>query len=176
METIFFIYNAIFFLAIMSIHVFVWRVFKPKRQITALFLVFAALPAVIIALLFVASLNGSNFALIAPFEPEGWAMTFVLQMALSSAYVLTYPAIQAGSPSLVILLILGASEGKKASYEFLSEFFNEEKLFLPRLKDLVESGLVYKDAGVLRATTRGRVMIVPFMALRKILGLSAGRG
>jgi hypothetical protein len=54
--------------------------------------------------------------------------------------------------------------------------FNQEGLFTARVHDLLEAQLVKEVDGKLVLTPKGRVMVTPFLILRTIVGLSAGRG
>lgn len=90
------------FIACLAAHVIVWRVRRPGNAPVALaviFFVLSPLPGV----LTVRYLPG----LAASITSGGWAAAYLLHISLSSAYIMSYPAVEAVSPSLVIALMLG---------------------------------------------------------------------
>ncbi|MEK7678731.1 MAG: hypothetical protein AAB356_00935, partial [Deltaproteobacteria bacterium] len=107
---------------------------------------------------------------------EEWAAAILMHYSFSSAYILTYPAIQAGCPSLRMLLIIGSGMPDGITHDNLKSRFGLEALFLPRIKDLLDSGFVKEDKDNLMLTATGRVLAGFFALYRKAIGLPAGRG
>lgn len=105
-----------------------------------------------------------------------WASALLMHFSFSSAYILTYPAIQAGCPSLRMLLIIGSGMPDGVTHEELEKEFGVETLFLPRVKDLLGSNFVKEDKGMLTLTATGRILAGFFALYRKAIGLPAGRG
>ena len=54
--------------------------------------------------------------------------------------------------------------------------FNFGKLLGDRIQDLLESGLVREHDSELKLTAKGHALILPFILLRKSMGLSKGKG
>lgn len=100
----------------------------------------------------------------------------LLHAALSSAYIQVYPASQADSPSLRVLLLVGTSMPVGMTENEIQASFNEDALLESRIQDLVESGLVTESRGKLELSAEGRFLITPFILLRRMLGLEAGKG
>lgn len=167
------------FSACMFLHLLVWRAFRPRRSILLLFAVFYALPAFFFLILFL-SRNTVPVAVWTPslmsFGAAEWAAVFLMHGALSSAYILTYPAIQASAPSLKMLLIIGSGMPEGITHENLKKEFGVETLFIPRINDLLDSGFVKEDKDMLMLTATGRMLAGFFALYRKVIGLPAGRG
>ena len=100
----------------------------------------------------------------------------LLHIALSSAYIQVYPASQATSPSLKILLLIKKSMPHGMAEIQIQKVFNPKELLETRIQDLVDSGLVWENGDKLALTSSGHALILPFVFLRQILGLPAGKG
>ena len=110
--------------------------------------------------------------------------------ALSAAYIMTYPALQARCPSLrIVLLIDKAAKADKSGdgglgLPELESGFDAADLVTDRLDELIASGLVSgcdgaeagSASGAYRATWRGNLLLKPFMLFRRLLGLAPGTG
>ncbi|MFQ5354708.1 MAG: hypothetical protein ACE5DR_07145, partial [Thermodesulfobacteriota bacterium] len=95
-----FISGFLFFFGCLCIHILVWHIKYPQNRAWALTLLFFILPA-IAAVLYAALTFFGLLPHILPFTLSGAAAVFLLHYSLSSAYIMTYPALEAISPSLV---------------------------------------------------------------------------
>lgn len=160
------------FLVSLLIHVLVWNLRYPKNRPQALFVIFLILPALIFfALLAAAGAEGL------PFEMTllDWLAALLLHYSLSSAYILSYPAVEAISPSLAITLLVGGSP-KGLRQSDLSAMFKNDILLGPRINDLLQTGLAKEESGWLTLTPKARVLIGFFVLFRRFLGLPTGKG
>lgn len=149
------------------LHILAWRVRHPKHHAIALLEIFIGFP-----------LMGLLFWKI-PHPFFSWAELYailLLHASLSFAYIQVYPASQADSPSFKILLHVGKSMPQGMSALEIRSLFSSTKLLDERIHDLINSDLICEESGKLALTTRGKWFVMPFMTLRKILGLSAGAG
>lgn len=163
---------ALAFLLCLVIHAAVWRIRYPKNRPAALFLIFMALPLTTGAAW---GLLSSEDILPGPgFGIEEWLAAALLELAFASAYILTYPAFEALSPSLAIVLLVGSSGGMKKRE--LEGFFSDEVLLEPRVKDLLDSNLAGMRQGSLFITAKGRLLAGFFVFMRAFLGLRKGGG
>lgn len=155
------------FLICLFVHVFIWRFWHPRRHGLALLMIFV-LPIFILAILL------PN--LWAAFTWLDFASVTLFHLSLSFAYIQTYPAVQALSPSLRILILVQTSMPAGMSEAEVLKFFDAEQILDDRIHDLTVSHLVSEINGALEITTKGRLFILPFLLLRKILGLPQGKG
>ncbi len=148
-------------------HVLLWRIRHPRNHALALIGVFFGLGGGLLVLIrFVCPmLSGIDLFALA-----------LLHISLSCTYIQIYPASQADSPSLKILVIVGRSMPAGMTEAEIQKHFAPEDLFTARIRDLLAVGQVRRDGDKLVLTSKGIVLVKPFMALRKILGLSAGKG
>lgn len=140
-----------------------------------LFLLFILLP-----FLFIVGYHGLElFGFVPPiisFTMIEWSAIYLIHFALSSAYILSYPAVEAASPSLAISLIIGDSGRQGVLYEDLLHHFNSKILLQPRIKDLMDAKLITESNGCVNITLRGIILIRPFIFIRRLLGLPIGKG
>jgi predicted transcriptional regulator len=101
---------------------------------------------------------------------------YLLYGAVSLAYILSYPAAQAGSPSFIILAIIKSSMPRGITKDEIRSRCRDNKLFGSGIHDLVDENLVADKNGYLEVTKKGRMVLKFFAMLRKIFGLPAGKG
>jgi len=143
-----------------SLHVAWWRWRRPKADIGAILALFLVAPAVVYAAL---------AAWPALTVPE-WVAAYVLHAAVSSAYVQTYPATQARSPTLSILVAVGrAPEG--LDRDEITAALSRSGLVGERVEDLQRNALVRLEGERLVLTPPGKVLARAFGAYRGWLGL-----
>src|SRR3972149_9401835 len=165
----------IIFVICLVLHIVIWRWWHPKRRVIALFLLFIILP-----LLFIIGYVGLERLVVVPsvlsFTMAGWLSVYLFHFALASAYILSYPAIEAVSPSLAISLMVGDSNLHGVVHEDLLHVFDDEIVLEPRIQDLIEAGLIIESNGYFMGTHRGAKFVRCFMLLRRLLGLPIGKG
>ena len=152
----------------LALHVILWRRRRPGHHILSLLTIFLV-PLAVFAILFLTGWFGSKpgIDLIA---------IGLLHLAMTAAYIQTYPAIYAISPSLRIALLVHGSMPAGMTQEEIFGRFDSKELLEDRIQDLVDARLVHQTDGNLRLARKGTIAIVPFVILRKILGLEVGRG
>lgn len=141
------------------LHVLVWRGLAPRRQLPWLFGIMLGVPCVIWAFL--------------PHDVRA----FVVATSLALAYIQTYPAAQARSPSL---MILGAARrlGRRGcvTRADLAAAVRADMSLDIRFSDLDRERLLVPTDGGLRLTLPGRLLAMAFVTLRRSLNLGPGAG
>ncbi len=159
----------VLFVFCLSLHVFVWRLKRPSSTHRALFLIFLGMPvlmAVVSSVVFSFSADGLRVL----------AAVMLLHLSLGAAYIMSYPAVEALSPSLAITLMLKGAGASGLGREDLLGIFSDTVVLGPRLADLERAGMITSSDGSISITGRGRALVRPFILLRRILGLSEGAG
>ncbi len=176
------------FLIAFAAHILVWRIVRPSKQMLWLTLVFIVLPIC----------GGAVFSTVAATlsgNRMGWAPTsldtfliLLLNLLLSAAYIMSYPPIQAGCPSLKIILAVNASGKGGMTAEAIHRIFSKDILISERIEDLVNDGLIFVKRGApkndlvslkngtLVISRQGRLIARMFAIYRKILNLPFGKG
>lgn len=163
------------FLVCLSVHVLHWRFKKPQNDIVALFFTFVLIPGIVIILLPIIS---THFKM--SFFP-GYSLLervaiYLLHFAISGIYISSYPAAQANSPSLQILLMFKKSGNNGLTKSEILSGFDHVSILGARMKDLVDTSLLKQKNGGYELTFRGRLFIGVFVFYRTALGLDLKGG
>lgn len=161
------------FTLLLVLQVLVWRVRRPAGQYGALTVLSVVVPCL--------SLAGS-WALqgrlaIAAVLPQGafdYLNAGVLYVALVLAWVTTYSAVQADSPTMTMLLRIEATERRGITATELLADLGDEVLVLPRLVDLVRGGLVTLERERYVIGRRGALMARAHLGFRALLKMEKG--
>jgi drug/metabolite transporter superfamily protein YnfA len=172
------------FLISFAVHILVWRLIRPGKQMLWLTIVFIFLPIFgwVALRVFGAGLSGIG---------TDWlsgSLILLLTILLSAAYIMSYPPIQAGCPSLKIILAVNDAGPAGLTEECIHRVFSEDILVSERLEDLVNDGLIFvKEApsghdlvslknDTLVISRQGYLIARMFASYRKILDLPFGKG
>ena len=155
------------FLFSLTLHVILWRWRHPQQQILCFLLLFL-LPLPLLAL--------GLYGFYKYFPLGNFLSIGLVHIALCCAYIQTYPACQALSPSLMVLLLVGNAMPRGMTEGEICARFASEILLENRIQDLLASGFIRETGGQFEITFRGLLLVSPGIVLRKILGLSAGKG
>ena len=150
-----------------------WKIRLPQRQIKTILIIFfgglaASLPAL--------ACLPADFRLIGAAPPQGPAEFLsiaLLVTALILSYMITYTALEADSPSLVMAQRIAAADGG-LSQEAFEAGLSDGILILPRVKDLLTDKMAKIEGGRYRLTPKGRLMAEIFIFHRTIMGLGKG--
>lgn len=156
------------------LHLIWWRIRIPKYQTrTLLFVFFGVLAAALMGLALAARLLRPTAAPL-PAGISEYVQIALFVIAFTLAYVITYSALEADSPSLVMIRAVahaGAAGLRQAEFH---AWLSDDRLVTPRIQDLIRDHLVILDGDRYRLTAKGRRFIAIFILFRALLG--AGKG
>ena len=152
-------------------HIAWWRWRRPPADIPAILAVFLVFPAIGYAAL----ASWSVLSPLAPLTPFECGAAFLLHAAASSAYIQTYPATQARSPTLSILIALGRAPGGLDRAGIVAALASSG-IVGARVQDLRRNALVRKDGERLVLTAPGKLLARAFGSYRRWLGLASFGG
>jgi hypothetical protein len=156
------------------VHLALWKIRLPRRQIkTILIILFFGSASTLTVMAFLPP----DFQLLGMPRPAGIAEfvhVALLVTALILAYMITYTAIEADSPSLVMISRVKAGGARGVRKEEFDEFLNDRLLVLPRIDDLLKDKMAVLSGGRYRLTPKGRILAEIFGRYRAILGLGLG--
>jgi len=159
-----------------ALHLLVWKIHVPKRQTKALlFIMFGTLIIGFVILGFLPS--DTAFAAIR--IPQNWPDFLHMILYVTSlilAYMITYSAIEADSPSLTLVLKISQAGEKGLGPDEIAQAFNDELLIKPRLNDLITDKMVYMSGNGYRLTGKGIFLAKLFAFHRRILLLQKKGG
>jgi hypothetical protein len=156
------------------VHLVRWRVAPPKRTGRALIVTLVgAVFGGFAGLLVLAGVLPQLGELI-PAGPVAWLHALLLALALCAAYVMTYPALEVESPTLVIVQAIARRGAEGIARRDLFEQLNDSVLLGPRVQDLLDEGLATCADGRYQPTAKGRTLARVFTLWRALLGASRG--
>jgi len=163
-----FIFSLCITAAAFAAHLLLWRVRVPRRQTRAIVIIFISV--LVLGLAGAFFLNQNNV----PWQAHEYARTCLCVLCLLCAYVITYSAFEAQSPTLVMVeKILSAGPGGLEKQAFEASM-NDGVLILPRLDDLLRDNMARLENGRYTVTAKGRLMALVFVYFRKLLNLGMG--
>lgn len=164
--------NLVFF-SFFAAHVAVWKIRLPARQTkTLLLILFAGLASSLAAF---AAFPG--LALLSVPVPRGYAELTAVGLYVTSfilAYMITYSAVEADSPTLVMMKAIAEAGAAGITREDFFSAMNDSVLVEPRLRDLLTDKMAVLSSGKYVLTRKGRLFASIFTAYRALLGLGKG--
>ena len=156
------LYGLFLFILAFGIHLIIWKVHLPQHQSKAIMWIFLG-----------------TFFLGVPFTPLVHSFfelvhVFLLFLSLTLAYLITYSAMEADSPSLVIIRKIAEAMPSGLAKQDLERELTDDILILPRIKDLLRDNLVVANGEKLQLTPQGRTLIKIFVIFRALL--KSGKG
>ncbi len=146
------------------LHLLIWRLRLPRNPIKALVCLFSSV--IMLGIIFLASFKLCSFV--------QSLHIILLFFSFSIAYLIIYSAIEADSPSLVIVSHIFKSGKAGLSKSMLKELLGDNLLIEPRLRDLVNARLADFNGKTYKINNNGRFFILPLMLYRSFLGLRKG--
>jgi hypothetical protein len=169
-----FICGICLFLLAISVHALACRVFKSKRPTKLLLSIsFWTLCIGLLMIWLVQFLFKTPFSILA-FDVLGYINITLFFFPLLCAYTITFSAVEADSPSLVMILAIAQAAPAGLSEDDFYLLVNDEVLIKPRLKDLLKDKMAYLDGTRYKITTRGKYFVHLFVIYRNLLGLQKG--
>lgn len=165
------IIGLLIFLLCFFIHIIWWRWECPRRDVFALFIIFFIIPVILIFcyyILYRIKTPQSTFI--------NLISILLFHTPLSSAYIMSYPVIQAGCPTLDILLVVNKLMPNGVTKERIRQLLGEDALLDIIVKKMIEGGLAREMDGIIIPTRIGRIIATIFIVFRSFLGISGGKG
>lgn len=164
----------VLFLFAFLLHIIIWRGWQFVRsanRLIAFFVSTVLLGSLGLLLLSHTDVGIRNWF---PATAGDWVQCIVLALAISAGYIMTYPAVEVDSPTLIMTEEFARMGPKGVSRgEFLHKF-DDEFLVGARIDDMVLEGQVVESDSRYRLTAKGRQLATLFLTWRHILGAAKG--
>lgn len=157
------------------LHLIVWRIRLPKRQTKALLLLFLGTLPLGFGILW----SMQHILAIEVFVPSSlseYFHIFLFVLSFTLAYVITYSALEADSPSLVMIMSIAGSGSEGLPKKQFAQQMNDEILVVPRVRDLLRDNMIVIEDGKYKLTLKGLVFVRIFIFYRRMLKLSQKGG
>jgi len=162
-----------FFLSFI-IQLILWRIHVPQKQTKVLLFIYFGTLVIILLGLRSEFFLSPRFISFGPTNVLDYFQIFILTSSLIFSYIITYSAIEADSPSLLIVREVADSGPDGLSEEKLKALLNNDFLIVPRLWDLVVDKMVYLQGDRYRLTFKGLFIAKIFVLSRKLLNAPKG--
>lgn len=124
--------------------------------------------------LLVISLFWPQFSKIIPKNLLEYLHIILFFISLTSAYIITYSAIEVDSPSLLMITHIAQAGLKGIEKEKIDILMNNDILIKPRIEDLLKDNFISKNGQNYILTPKGVFLSRIFILSRKLLGLNKG--
>lgn len=151
------------------IHFIIWKIRLPVHQKSILIFIFSITLIAGSSVLFYFRQHISLLGIRPPQELYEYFQIFVFFISVSLAYMVTYSALEADSPSLVMIMTIANSGKEGLSQKNFEEKINNDTLIIPRLNDALSEKLVYLNGDKYNLTLKGRIFSAIFMFYREII-------
>ncbi|MCP4989956.1 MAG: hypothetical protein GY928_29085 [Colwellia sp.] len=165
-------WGAALFTSAFVIHLVLWKIRLPKRQIKTILQIFFAVLAVGIIALWNLPDTVSFCGITPPACLPEYIQISMFFISLTLAYMITYTALEADSPSLVIMMVINAAGTCGLDKESFDELMNDDILVIPRIRDLILNKKVKMDGDRYVLTPKGVLFARIFVTYRKIMNVS----
>ena len=157
------------------VHLIVWRIRLPKRQTKTLLYIFFGTLLIGLFMLWSAKFILQMMTL-APETLSEYLHIFLFVASFTLAYMITYSALEADSPSLVMIMSIANAGPNGLPKEQFEQLMTDEMLVIPRIRDLLRDKIVYVEGKKYKLTTKGLVSAWIFIVYRHILNISQKGG
>ena len=165
-------WSSVLFVLAFIIQLVLWKIRLPKRQTKVILQIF-------FTVLFMGNLVLWNI----PNDPVLWKITppaslleyihiSLFFISLTLAYMITYSAIEADSPSLVIMTAIANAEPNGLDKKCFDELMTDDKLVKPRIRDLLLNKMAEMDGDKYVLTPKGVLFARFFIIYRKTMNIS----
>lgn len=167
-------YGSLLFVIAFALHLIIWRIHLPKRQTKVLLLVFFGVLGCGSFIFHKYALKLSILGLHPPGVMSGYFQIWLYFISLTLAYMITYSAIEADSPSLLIIKKISEAGASGLSKEILEREMDDNVLIKPRLKDLLIDRMAEQNEGKYRLRPKGFLVARVFIFYRNLIRANKG--
>lgn len=168
------IFTLSLFCIALLLHLIIWKIKVPNRELKVLFQVFLAVLVLGIMSLWILSIIILDFYSIGAKNFMTYLHISLSYITLMMAYIGNYPAIQVDSPTILIIMNIANAGPQGLSEDSLNRSMNDDFLIKPRIVDLLRARMIHKLNDKYTITKKGIIFIKPFVFYRKILNSHKG--
>lgn len=169
----------IFFWSVLSLaiafalHLVVWKIRLPLRQTKAMLLIFFGTQLTIMVF-WAANPAFVLLGVTAPTQCAEYLHIALFFTSVTLAYMITYSALEADSPSLIMALAVARAGAKGFPKTTFDATMTDDILVKPRIEDLLLDQMAYLEGGKYRLTRKGILFARVFILYRNLLKAHKG--
>lgn len=168
------IYSLLLFSTAFIFHVVLWKIRLPKRQTKVLLQIFFGILSAGILSLICISFFVSEVDNIVPQKIPEYLHICLIFISLTLSYMITYSALEADSPTLVMVMTIEKSGDRGLDKEEFDSILNDDLLIKPRIRDLITDKMAYLDGEKYKLTSKGVLFARIFILYRRLLKAPKG--
>lgn len=169
-----FFWGLILFFSAFLLHLIIWKLHMPKRQIKVLLIIYFCTLLIGLFCLWYFSLTLPVSELSRPVNFFEYFHIALLFIALTLSYIVTYSALEVDSPSLVMIMSIYHAGPDGLDKDVFDQTMSDEILVKPRLNDLITHKMAYMDGDKFKLANKGTLLVRIINCYRKLL--KAGYG
>lgn len=158
------------------IHLILWKIRLPKRQTKTILQIFFAVMIFGIFVLCNLPDNPVILGISPPVSLAEYIQISLFFVSLTLVYMITYSALEADSPSLVIVTTIANAGPNGLDKQCFDELMNDNILVKPRIRDLLLNKMAKMDGDKYVLTPKGVLFARIFIIYRKIMNVSRKGG
>ncbi len=165
---------ALIFSVATIIHLTIWKINIPKKQEWVLLKIYYGTLILAVILFYELSYYLKSSNVLIPIGYLDYLHIVIFFTAITLAYLITYSALNADSPSIVMILKLADAGECGLNKNDLEKYMNDEILVIPRIEDLLKTNMVRKERNIYTITGKGIIFVRIFIFYRKLIRASMG--
>jgi len=164
------------FILAFIVHLIIWKIRVPERQIRALVLIFFMVFIMgVVAFIFLSKSN-SFFFDNGGLNASQYITLSILFLSLTAAYFFLYAGLIDEGPSLTIILNIAQAGERGIKREHLEELITKDTFMSPRIKFLVEGNFASKIGDKFVIAKKGKFFLSIVCKLRRWMNISSKIG
>ncbi len=150
------------------LHLVIWKIYLPKRQVAALLKIFflVLISGIFLLIKFPKLINWDILPSANFFEIS---QLLLLYISITAAYIVSYPAIEADSPTLVIIKAVAGAGVRGLDKSKLEEMMKDDLLIVPRVRDMLSDKMIYLDGEKYKLMPKGMAMARIFLFYKNMI-------
>lgn len=155
------------------LHLVVWRIKIPQNQAKALLKIFFSMQLLILSFLAVDLILFDNNLSVVQTVADLLHL-FLFTVALTLVYITAFSAIEADSPTVMIVMHMIEAGDRGLSEKELHSKMTDETLLKPRIRYLEYNNLAYSSDNKYSLTKQGLYFVRAFISFRKLMRIKKG--
>ena len=168
------VFGSLLFILAFVLHLVIWKIRLPRRQVKTMLQIFFITLIAGVSALWNAPSSFTFMGIPSPSSLWECLHITLFFISLTLAYMITYSALEADSPSLVMIMTIHKSEPEGLDRDRFSALMSDDTLVIPRIKDVLLDRMVYMDGNRYCLTEKGKLMARMFIFYRALIKAPEG--
>jgi hypothetical protein len=168
-----FVWSIILISIAFLVHLLIWRIRLPVRQTNTLLIIFLSILLSGFGISY-SGFHDPNLVLYLLTDVSEYLLVALFFIAVTFGYIITYSALEAESPSLLMVLAIYQTGEEGLKKYKLEQLMTDEVLIDPRIADLLRDRMVYRVGERYQLTSKGKKFAWLFGRYRDLMKAEKG--